>query len=386
MPFKSKKQWRKFFAMEADGELPKGKAREWAHETSKDYSDLPTRVKQAGYWDMLVKLGAVDPTLKAHVERVARRMGFSSPSAQDLEQMFPAGWEKQSPGWQAQFEKSQWFKDQNSARIGGSASATPAGDRPSWRGGNTWGGRATDAGFRTAPLSRGAQRVSDFARGTMRHHNPLFWGGLGADIAAGMGAREAVSHAARSAGLGDKETNKAQSRLGRHRLVGGALGFGAGAAMPYLANLAVIKGTGFRPVARRLGILNPLLMGLTGYNFGSLAGTPSGYMAARKEIDKAASEEPVYPDNFLLKRLGVPAVVGGAVGGALGPIAKPAFMDWLKRRAPNLVSKMNHAPGGRAEKIITDLLAGAATGALSGFGTGYVADKLVKRQLAKSEL
>src|SRR5262245_6973879 len=40
MPFTSKAQMRKFFAMEARGELPKGKAREWAHHT-KNIKALP---------------------------------------------------------------------------------------------------------------------------------------------------------------------------------------------------------------------------------------------------------------------------------------------------------------------------------------------------------
>jgi hypothetical protein len=33
MPYKSKRQMRKFFAMEKRGEIAKGTAREWAHET-----------------------------------------------------------------------------------------------------------------------------------------------------------------------------------------------------------------------------------------------------------------------------------------------------------------------------------------------------------------
>lgn len=43
MPYASKKQWRKFFAMEASGELPKGTAREWARETKTAYKDLPSK-------------------------------------------------------------------------------------------------------------------------------------------------------------------------------------------------------------------------------------------------------------------------------------------------------------------------------------------------------
>jgi hypothetical protein len=49
MPFKSKRQWRAFFAMEARGELPKGTAEKWARETKKagkSYSSLPERKKR----------------------------------------------------------------------------------------------------------------------------------------------------------------------------------------------------------------------------------------------------------------------------------------------------------------------------------------------------
>ncbi len=45
MPFKSKAQMRKFFAMEKRGELPKGKAMEWAHET-KNIKSIPEKKKR----------------------------------------------------------------------------------------------------------------------------------------------------------------------------------------------------------------------------------------------------------------------------------------------------------------------------------------------------
>lgn len=45
MPFKSKSQLRKFFAMEKRGELPKGEAEKWAHET-KNIKKLPNKVKR----------------------------------------------------------------------------------------------------------------------------------------------------------------------------------------------------------------------------------------------------------------------------------------------------------------------------------------------------
>jgi hypothetical protein len=45
MPFKSKAQMRKFFAMERAGELPQGTAREWAHHTS-DIKKLPEKIEE----------------------------------------------------------------------------------------------------------------------------------------------------------------------------------------------------------------------------------------------------------------------------------------------------------------------------------------------------
>jgi hypothetical protein len=51
MPFKSKAQQRYMFAAEARGDLKKGTAREWAHET-KDIKKLPERVKKASFGDL----------------------------------------------------------------------------------------------------------------------------------------------------------------------------------------------------------------------------------------------------------------------------------------------------------------------------------------------
>ena len=48
MPFKSKAQEKLFFAKEERGELPKGKAEEWAHET-KNIKALPEHVKHKSH-------------------------------------------------------------------------------------------------------------------------------------------------------------------------------------------------------------------------------------------------------------------------------------------------------------------------------------------------
>lgn len=45
MPFKSKSQQRLMFAKEARGELPKGTAKKWAHET-KNIKRLPNKVRK----------------------------------------------------------------------------------------------------------------------------------------------------------------------------------------------------------------------------------------------------------------------------------------------------------------------------------------------------
>ena len=45
MPFKSKRQQRWMFAAEERGELPRGTAKRWAHET-KSIKSLPEKVKK----------------------------------------------------------------------------------------------------------------------------------------------------------------------------------------------------------------------------------------------------------------------------------------------------------------------------------------------------
>lgn len=48
MPYKSKAQMRKFFAMEKRGEIPKGTARRWVKHT-KDIKSLPEKKKRKVY-------------------------------------------------------------------------------------------------------------------------------------------------------------------------------------------------------------------------------------------------------------------------------------------------------------------------------------------------
>ncbi len=43
MPFKSQKQWKYFFA---NPDISNDTAREWAHETKKEFKDLPKKIKK----------------------------------------------------------------------------------------------------------------------------------------------------------------------------------------------------------------------------------------------------------------------------------------------------------------------------------------------------
>ena len=59
MPFKSKAQWDKFFAMAERGEIPKSKAEEWARETKTPYEDLPEKTPDDEEKNSAEKIGVV---------------------------------------------------------------------------------------------------------------------------------------------------------------------------------------------------------------------------------------------------------------------------------------------------------------------------------------
>jgi hypothetical protein len=63
MPFKSKAQMRKFFSMESKGELPKGTAEHWAHETP-SVKRLPE--KKASYFDYVTLRAKTAAATKYH--------------------------------------------------------------------------------------------------------------------------------------------------------------------------------------------------------------------------------------------------------------------------------------------------------------------------------
>ncbi len=65
MPYVSKAQAGKFFAMERRGELPKGTARRWAHETPGGIASLPRRKRRI----------RTRKDLEGHVHRLLDGMG-----------------------------------------------------------------------------------------------------------------------------------------------------------------------------------------------------------------------------------------------------------------------------------------------------------------------
>jgi len=70
MPFKSKAQWRAFYAMEKRGELPSGTAEKWAHETKKSFKKLPLhkgkKVSEAAMTNSTSGRSLVDEWVKEH--------------------------------------------------------------------------------------------------------------------------------------------------------------------------------------------------------------------------------------------------------------------------------------------------------------------------------
>jgi len=97
MPYKSKAQARLFFAKEKKGELPKGKALEWAHKTKsikdlpdhvKKVKDLPEHIKKAS--DLLEFVHYGQP---GHIFKVATHMENADAT---IDQMLEPSWEQRN--------------------------------------------------------------------------------------------------------------------------------------------------------------------------------------------------------------------------------------------------------------------------------------------------
>lgn len=70
MPFKSKAQWKRFFAMARRGEISKEKAKEWARETKTPFERLPEKKKKtAACLKMAADLGKLSAIMDAGFEK-----------------------------------------------------------------------------------------------------------------------------------------------------------------------------------------------------------------------------------------------------------------------------------------------------------------------------
>lgn len=89
MPYKSKAQMRKFFAMESRSQLPKGTARTWAHHTE-NLKALPDRVstKEAAGLQKLAFRTLASVALSAPQASVCRALATALGSGKTLKQAF----------------------------------------------------------------------------------------------------------------------------------------------------------------------------------------------------------------------------------------------------------------------------------------------------------
>lgn len=385
MPFKSKAQQRYMFS-----EHPRI-AERWAEHTP-DMKDLPERAKTAGYWDMMLKWAAVDPTIASHVKRVARRMKYDVPTDAEIEAMFPKGWEKNSPSWQAQFEKSQWLKEQNTAKAHAkdvAAGRAPKGSTPHTKYGPGWS---------SVPKQNWASRA---AKGVMRHSGAYGLGGFSSPLLIPLAIRKQHREARR--GLTEKEFEEASRKtVGRGASIGAIAGGLLGLGIPMLAFHPEFRAAGGlrRAFAREPQIAAPLTLkgmelGLYSMPYGLTAGSivgskflPGKAEEIRERKKAAAEEEPAIPERFLTKKFTLPSLGIGAVTGA----ADPAVQVILKRlehfqkmeKKPPLGTLFRNMPKGTLKKSLKGGTKGAVGGLLSGYLTGRLADKLIQKKLKEN--
>jgi len=331
------------------------------------------RVKTAGYWDMMLKWAAVDPTIASHVKRVAKRMGYASPSDADIEGMFPKGWEKSSPSWQSQFEKSEWLKDQNTAKAYAkdvrSGKARPS---SSWTRGPGWKSQPKNVAYRvvTSPLY------------------PL--GGLAAAYGGAVRAKS-LRRSLKKRKHKRSVIDEAMRPVGKGSLRGAGIGALLGAALPVLA---LRKSPMLREPGKWKSLIGPSLQSaLFGSGYGSGIGTAVGTSIARRRAQeqgllKKSEEESAIPDRYFTKRLALPGAGAGALSGALDPAMKVVIerLEGFKNtgNTPSAKTLFSRMPKGTLRKSLAGAGKGAVGGLLSGYFTGRVVDALVQKKLKES--
>jgi hypothetical protein len=219
------------------------------------------------------------------------------PSQAELDEMFPEGWRAKSPSWQAQFEQSEWLKDQNARKQYGYSSK-----RRGWGGGAGYGGEHWTAGpgWFSKAVRHTPKTVSNIASSFLRFPRPLLWFSIlsGIPIAALQG--KDYGRALRSKKDVTKE-EKASLETPVHRgsRIGWGIGGLLGASAPILANAPIVGEhglSGLHSVWRNMGhspafqYVIPAVTGMAlGADIGTLVGT--GIMRSRLPDIKAKMEE-----------------------------------------------------------------------------------------------
>jgi len=370
-------------------------AERWAGHTP-DMKALPEKVqkaKTAGFWATMHKLAAVDPTIRKHVERVAKRIGVRPPSAKDLDRMFPPGWEAASQGsWQAQLEKSDWLRDANSAKA--HVKDVAAGRARPGAGHTTYGPGWTST---NVPVT------SRIARGILRHSGLYGLGGALSMMALEPGTRE-VRRKARKGLTPSELADVVKKTTGRGVLIGGGLGGLLGMGIPLVANRPQLRAVGglrnfLKHHKRALPALigSGLLTGLYSVPWGATAGAlvgsrfmPGAAEKVRERKKAAAEEEPAIPENYITKRLAIPGLLFGGASGVLEPplqvaVERLKHFQKLKQR-PSISSLFKNMPKGTGKKMLSGGTRGAIGGLLSGYLTGQFVDRLIQKKLQEKSV
>lgn len=372
-------------------------AERWADHTP-DMKDLPEKlsaVKTAGFWAVLIKLGAVDPTVAKNVARVAKRMGVKAPSRSELKKMFPPGWEAANNGsWQAQFEQSDWLRDVNTVKAHAKDVAAgrvpPTGSKGSWTQGPGW-------------KSQSVPVASRVARGIMSFPGLYGLGGLLSLKALIPGTRKVMREAKK--GLEPEAYAKALKKTVARGVGLGALGGGIlGMGIPLLANIPQMRSAGgLRNILRIPGVKSKLISsglitGLFSTPWGATAGGLvgsrflPGAAAKAREQQKAAAEEtsPAIPENYLTNKFTVPSGIFGGVSGGIDPPLRIAIENFQQARAgghkPSVGSLFKKMPPDLKKQMLKGGIRGVVGGLLTGYITGRVSDTLIQKKLEEKSV
>jgi hypothetical protein len=257
-------------------------------------------------WEVLIKIAVVDPVIAEHVKRVAKRMKYQKPSKKDLDAMFPKGWEKKSPSWQTQFEKSPWLKAQNAAKASGTAGARAKSYRG--RGRNVWADEAA-RGYRSS-YGRGwkswAPRAATYA---LRHPLLTFIAATTPGWAYSKSSKDIASMNRKRKHITPEEKAHMMEPVLTRAAPGALAGALLGASIPIVANVPTFKQHGVFKVLRH----SPALLGLTAAITaaqGAAAGTGLGMLSGLSESKKRMHELQKKLDERKLKAKAFPKAAG----------------------------------------------------------------------------